>query len=190
MGECYGLGSDGDERAAGPGLLASGVERRRRRVRTRVLHTALSRERSRPDPGWPRPRRDGVQGVLPGFRTEVIGLIDFGDVVVSRVVFRGTYAGGWVGVDSTGATTEVSGVDVFQFKDGLVFEHWHEADHELMWEQLGVSLRRASEDDGSNALICCDAVRCQPRSASSRRPALRPGRPLTEPPGWAVLPVR
>ena len=77
---------------------------------------------------------------FPDFRTEVIGLMDFGDVVVSRVVFRGTYAGGWVGVESAGATTEVSGVDVFQFKDGLVFEHWHEADHELMWEQLGVIL--------------------------------------------------
>ncbi len=72
---------------------------------------------------------------FPDFRTEVIGLMDFGDVVVSRVVFCGTYAGGWVGVDSAGATTEVSGVDVFLFKDGLVFEHWHEADHELMWEQ-------------------------------------------------------
>ncbi len=77
---------------------------------------------------------------FPDFQTEVIGLMDFGDVVVSRVVFCGTYAGGWVGVDSAGATTEVSGVDVFQFKDGLVFEHWHEADHELMWEQLGVAL--------------------------------------------------
>lgn len=77
---------------------------------------------------------------FPDFRTEVVGLMDFGDVVVSRVVFRGTYAGGWAGVDSAGATIEVSGVDVFQFRDGLVFEHWHEADHELMWEQLGVAL--------------------------------------------------
>ena len=77
---------------------------------------------------------------FPDFRTEVIELMDFGDVVVSRVVFRGTYAGGWAGVDSVGTTTEVSGVDVFQFRDGLVFEHWHEADHELMWEQLGVAL--------------------------------------------------
>jgi predicted ester cyclase len=47
------------------------------------------------------------------FRTEVIGLLDFGDVVVSRVVFRGTCAGGWMGVHSAGATTEVSRVDVF-----------------------------------------------------------------------------
>lgn len=77
---------------------------------------------------------------FPDFRTEVIGLMDFGDVVVSRVVFRGTYAGGWAGVDSVGTATEVSGVDLFQFKDGLVVDHWHEADHELMWEQLGVPL--------------------------------------------------
>ena len=77
---------------------------------------------------------------FPDFRTTVLGLMDFGAVVVSRVAFRGTYAGGWMGVDSVGTAIEVSGVDVFQFKDGLVFEHWHEADHELMWEQLGVTL--------------------------------------------------
>ncbi len=77
---------------------------------------------------------------FPDFRAEVVGLMDFGAVVVSRVVFRGTYAGGWAGVGSAGATVEVSGIDVFQFKDDLVFEHWHEADHEMMWEQLGVNL--------------------------------------------------
>lgn len=65
------------------------------------------------------------------FRTEVWGLMDFGDVVVSRVR-----------VDSAGATTEVCGVDAFQFKDGLVFENWHEADHEL-GQQLGRPSRRA-----------------------------------------------
>ncbi len=77
---------------------------------------------------------------FPDFRVEIVGLIDLGDVVASRVVYRGTYAGGWPGVDTIGATIEVGGVDVFQFRDRLVFEHWHEADHELMWEQLGVAL--------------------------------------------------
>lgn len=74
------------------------------------------------------------------FRTEVIGMLDFGDAVLSRVRFRGTYAGGWAGVDSVGTAVEVSGVDAFHFKDELVVDHWHEADHALMWEQLGVSL--------------------------------------------------
>ncbi len=77
---------------------------------------------------------------FPDFRAKVVGLMEFDDVVVVRVLFRGTYAGGWAGVETAGATIEVSGVDVFQFEDGLVVEHWHEADHELMWEQLGVAL--------------------------------------------------
>ncbi|MGA8847046.1 MAG: ester cyclase [Nocardioides sp.] len=77
---------------------------------------------------------------FPDFRAEVIGLKGFDDVVMSRVIFRGTYAGGWAGVHSPGAKIEVSGLDVFHFEGKLVHDHWHEADHEGMWEQLGVAL--------------------------------------------------
>lgn len=82
----------------------------------------------------------GFREYFPDFRVEVVGLRDVGDVVVSRVRFSGTYAGGWAGVDTVGETISVSGLDVFHFRDDAVVEHWHEADHELMWEQLGVAL--------------------------------------------------
>lgn len=60
------------------------------------------------------------------------------DVVVTRVVFSGKHVGDFQTVPATGKPIEVTGLDVFRFEDGLVVEHLHEADHERMWEQLGV----------------------------------------------------
>ena len=63
-----------------------------------------------------------------------------GDSVVTRVVYTATHAREFPGVPVTGAHVEVTGLDVFRFEDGRVVEHLHEADHEAMWEQLGVRL--------------------------------------------------
>ena len=76
---------------------------------------------------------------FPDFTAEVVRLISTDNVVVSRVIYRGTYAGGWAGVSRVGTQVEVSGLDVFFFEAGVVVEHLHEADHEGLWEQLGVA---------------------------------------------------
>jgi predicted SnoaL-like aldol condensation-catalyzing enzyme len=34
----------------------------------------------------------------------------------------------------------VSGIDIFRFRDGKVIEHWHEADHLEMFRQLGADV--------------------------------------------------
>ncbi|MBA3476205.1 MAG: ester cyclase [Actinobacteria bacterium] len=62
------------------------------------------------------------------------------DVVVTRVVYRARHVRDFPGVPAVGAPIEVTGLDIFRFEDGLVVEHLHEADHEAMWEQLGVAL--------------------------------------------------
>ena len=79
------------------------------------------------------------RAIFPDFSAEVVRLISTGDVVVSRVRYRGTYAGGWAGVSRLGDSIEVTGLDVFYFQAGRVVEHLHEADHEGLWEQLGVT---------------------------------------------------
>jgi len=63
-----------------------------------------------------------------------------GDAIVTRVVYRGQHVGDFPGVPAVGAPIEVTGLDVFRFVDGRVVEHLHEADHEAMWEQIGVRL--------------------------------------------------
>ena len=69
---------------------------------------------------------------------ERVFLLD--DGVVSRVRYRAHYSGGFSGLQVVGAGIDVTGLDVFRFEHGLVIEHLHEADHEALWEQLGVKL--------------------------------------------------
>lgn len=75
-----------------------------------------------------------------GFTATVDRIFACGDSVVTRVVYTATHAREFPGVPVTGAHVEVTGLDVFRFEDGRVVEHLHEADHEAMWEQLGVRL--------------------------------------------------
>jgi predicted ester cyclase len=78
--------------------------------------------------------------LFPDLSVEVVRILGRGDVVVTRVRYRGTYAGGVPGIHPAGQRIDVRGVDVFRFEDGKVVEHLHEADHEALWEQLGVAL--------------------------------------------------
>ena len=60
--------------------------------------------------------------------------------VVTRVLYAARHTGDFPGVPATGARVELSGLDVFRFENERVVEHLHEADHEAMWEQLGIKL--------------------------------------------------
>ncbi len=75
-----------------------------------------------------------------GFDVTVDRVFVCDDIVVTRVVYRARHVGDFPGVPAVGAPIEVTGLDVFRFEDGLVVEHLHEADHEAMWEQIGVPL--------------------------------------------------
>jgi len=45
-----------------------------------------------------------------------------------------------VGHGQNGTSIEVSGIDIFRFRDDKVIEHWHEADHLEMFRQLGADV--------------------------------------------------
>jgi predicted ester cyclase len=78
------------------------------------------------------------------FRVEVHKLFVCGSVVVSRVIYRAAHTGDFKTLPRTGKTFELSGIDIFEFRDGFVTAHWHETDHWDMFQQLGAELRPVS----------------------------------------------
>ncbi len=75
-----------------------------------------------------------------GFRVVLLGLFAAGDRVVTRVRYQGTQRAPYLGLAARGGVMDVSGLDVFRIEDGKIREHWHEADHLEMVEQLGARL--------------------------------------------------
>lgn len=81
-----------------------------------------------------------LRSLFSDFNVEVLRIFSVADTVVSRVRYRGHHSGDFPGLTAVGAPIDLTGLDVFYFQDGRVVEHLHEADHEAMWEQLGVAL--------------------------------------------------
>ena len=76
---------------------------------------------------------------FPDFLITVDDLFSAGENrVVSRVTYEGTMLGPSGDTPPTGKKAKFTGIDIFHFQDGKVVEHWHEADHESMLEQLGL----------------------------------------------------
>lgn len=75
------------------------------------------------------------------FAVEVDKLFECDSTVVSRVIYRAVHTGDFMTFPKTGKTFELSGIDIFEFRDGLVITHWHETDHWNMFRQLGAELR-------------------------------------------------
>jgi predicted ester cyclase len=78
-----------------------------------------------------------------GFSATVEKLFACGDdVVASRVTYRGTHVGDFKAVPATGKQIEITGNDIFEFDEsGKVVDHWHEADHLLLYQQVGGEIR-------------------------------------------------
>ena len=75
------------------------------------------------------------------FAVEIDKLFECDSTVVSRVTYRAVHTGDFMTFPKTGKTFELSGIDIFEFRDGLVTAHWHETDHWSMFQQLGAELR-------------------------------------------------
>lgn len=84
------------------------------------------------------------RGHFPDFGVTVERLFSCRDIIVTRVIYRGTHEGDFKSVPATGRSIEVSGIDIFRFRDGKVVEHWHEADHLEMFRQLGAEVMPAA----------------------------------------------
>jgi len=77
------------------------------------------------------------------FRVRVDDLFSVGSKVVSRVTFTGRHTADFSFMPARGLAYELMGIDVFEFEDGRVVQHWHAADHLEMFEQIGAKLRPA-----------------------------------------------
>ena len=77
---------------------------------------------------------------FPDWAARVDDAFAVGDKVVSRVTYHGTHRGVFAGLQPTERLIEVTGLDVFRIRDAKIVEHWHEADHFALFDQLGFTL--------------------------------------------------
>jgi steroid delta-isomerase-like uncharacterized protein len=84
-------------------------------------------------------RITATRATFPDLQIAVDDLFSAGEHrVVSRVTYTGTMLGPMGGAPATGKKMQGTGIDIFHFRDGVVVEHWHEADHLSMMEQIGL----------------------------------------------------
>jgi len=70
----------------------------------------------------------------------VLPLLDFvaeGDKVLVRLKVQGTHTGAFGDMAATGRKIDIDVLDLFQFKDGVLVEHWALLDNLGMLKQLG-----------------------------------------------------
>ena len=60
-----------------------------------------------------------------------------GDRVAVRLTARATQTGEFMGMPASGRSYEIGEIHVFRVEDGLIAEHWHQADLLGMLQQLG-----------------------------------------------------
>jgi predicted ester cyclase len=100
----------------------------------------------RHDPGLPFEVKgpDGVAKLhdvlMPAFPDMELPLLDFiaeGDKVLVRLKVKGTHTGPFGDMAATGKKIDIDVLDLFQFKDGVLVEHWALLDNLGMLKQLG-----------------------------------------------------
>jgi predicted ester cyclase len=72
-----------------------------------------------------------------GWRFDVEGLYEDGDVVVSRVTMHGKHVAEFLGVPPSGEDVVVSGITINRLKDGRIVERWGNWDTLGMLQSLG-----------------------------------------------------
>ncbi len=75
------------------------------------------------------------------FHVEVQQVLECGPACVSRVIYHATHTADFETVPAQGRRVELSGIDIFEFREERVIRHWHEADHSTMFRQLGAEPR-------------------------------------------------
>ena len=81
------------------------------------------------------------------FHAEVRQQFQDGDTVISLVRYNGTHTGTFARVEATGRSFVVDSIDIFQFSNGQMVEHWGKFDRFGMFAQLGVVPPMADVDE-------------------------------------------
>jgi steroid delta-isomerase-like uncharacterized protein len=101
----------------------------------------------RHDPGLPFEVR-GPEGVkkladalhpgIPDMDLPIEDVIAEGEKVLVRLRVKGTHGGDLMGVPATGKPIDIAVLDLFQFQDGKLVEHWALLDNLGLLRQIGV----------------------------------------------------
>jgi steroid delta-isomerase-like uncharacterized protein len=91
------------------------------------------------------PGREGAKrafalyrAVFPDLRYTIEEMIAEGDTVVTRVTFRATHQGAFLGVPPTHRQVRVPAVHITHLEGGRIREHWSVMDDLGLMQQLGV----------------------------------------------------
>ena len=73
-----------------------------------------------------------------GSSSTVEAMIAEGDLVVSRITFRGTHTGDMMGIPPTGKSVAMSEIIIDRVVEGQIVESWRLFDQMAMMQQLGL----------------------------------------------------
>ena len=102
----------------------------------------------RHDPGLPFEVRgpEGVKALadalhpgIPDMALPIEDVIAEGEKVLVRLRVKGTHGGELMGIPATGKPIDIAVLDLFEFRDGVLVEHWALLDNLGLLRQLGVS---------------------------------------------------
>ena len=95
-------------------------------------------------PGLP-PGREGLKAFVGAFHAafpdghlSIDQMIAEGETVATRLTFRGTHTGDFLGIAPTGKQVAVPALDMARYADGKLVEHWGGPDQMSLMQQLGV----------------------------------------------------
>ena len=98
-----------------------------------------------PFPGAPegpegmRAAAAAFRAALPNWHSEVEALVAEGDLVVERFTASGTHRGELMGVQPSGETLTLRGIQMFRIEQGTIVERWGRLDELGLLRQLGLA---------------------------------------------------
>ncbi len=75
---------------------------------------------------------------FPDLQMTVDEMIGEENKIVARVTMSGTHKGEFMGIPPTNKGFKISAIDIGEFRDGKLTEHWGVTDQAAMMEQLGL----------------------------------------------------
>ena len=81
---------------------------------------------------------DMFEAAFPLYELLAEDMIAEGDRVAVRATFRGIHQGEFAGIPATGLEVEIPVFLIYRIEDGLIAEHWMQADVMGLMQQLGV----------------------------------------------------
>ena len=76
---------------------------------------------------------------IPDLELPIEDIIAEGEKVLVRLRVRGTHGGDLMGIAATGRKIDIGVLDLFQFRGGLLIEHWASLDNLGLLRQVGVT---------------------------------------------------